>query len=277
LSLSINGETVDSSVIKAEERTIRPQLQAAMPDEDHAAIEARVRQWARENIIERVVLRQAALADPEPVPSDAIDGASEAPGQAGARIDLGDDGHRKEIEVRLRIERIFSRVTAHLAPARNKDVVDYYRKNRESLAAPRRVHAAHIVKNVDERTSEDAARTAVEEIERRLRAGESFEQLADAMSDCPGRGGDLGTFPPGQMVPEFDAVVFNMRPGEVSPIFRTSFGFHIAKVYEVHPEGIPELNEVRAQIEQLLFERKRQRSIEEYLDRLIAKAEVHDV
>ncbi len=240
MSLLVNGELVDAAVLREEERTIRPRLREAMSDSDAAAIEARVVEWARENVIERTVLRQAADAGQLPV------------------------------------DRLLARVTAHLAKPRNKDVVDYYRKHREEFVAPMRVHAGHIIKNVDERTDEATARAGIEEAERRLRDGAKFEELADEVSDCPGRGGDLGVFAPGQMVEDFDVVVFGLQPGQVSGIFRTAFGFHIAKVYESFPEGVRELAEIREELESLLFEQKKQRAIEQYLDRLIAKAVVQD-
>lgn len=254
MPLLVNNEPVEDSVLREEARMIRPKLQEALAGQDPQAVEKRVREWARENVIERVVLRQAALADPEPL--------APAPGQ---------DEHQQ------RVERLLGRVTAHLAPPRNKDVTEYYRKHRDELRQPERVHAAHIVKNVDERTDEAAAKAVMEEVERQLRDGVSFDELADRYSDCPGNGGDLGTFPRGQMVDEFDAVVFAMQPGEVSNIFRTTFGFHIVKLIARKPEGVPELHEIRAELEEFLFNDKKRRAVEQYLDRLIAKAEIREI
>ncbi len=96
-------------------------------------------------------------------------------------------------------------------------------------------------------------------------------------ADCPGRGGDLGFFPRGQMVEEFEEVVFVMQPGEVSPIFRSPFGFHIAKLYERVPAGTRDLQDVKAQISQTLHEQKRQRAIEQFLDKLMNSAKVEEI
>ncbi|MCX6627586.1 MAG: peptidylprolyl isomerase, partial [Candidatus Solibacter sp.] len=93
-------------------------------------------------------------------------------------------------------------------------------------------------------------------------------------SDCPGRGGDLGYFARGQMVEEFDAVVFSLEPGQCSEIFRTPFGYHIAKVLDRRAECIRPLAEVKADIEALLFEQKKQRRIEQCIDALRAKANI---
>ncbi len=267
----VNNEKVEDSLIRDEERAIRPHLYEAMQGETPAAIEERVREWARENVIERVVLRQAALADPEPIAPEAIDEELRREASTGQA-----PRDRQSIEILLRIQRLMDRAIANVAPPRNKDVVEHYRKNKRSFQSPERVHAAHIIKNVDERTNEATALAAIQEVHLQLAGGAKFEELADKQSDCPGRGGDLGMFPAGQMVPEFDSIVFGLEPGQVSEPFRTPFGYHIAKVYEKRPAGVAELNDIRAELEKFLFEQKKSRAAEQFTDRLIAKADVRE-
>ncbi len=66
----------------------------------------------------------------------------------------------------------------------------------------------------------------------KIKNGEDFGQLAKEHSKCPsGRnGGDLGEFGPGQMVPEFDTVVFNEEVGIPHGPVKTNFGFHIVEI-----------------------------------------------
>lgn len=155
-------------------------------------------------------------------------------------------------------------------------MVDYYRQHRENMAIPEAVRAAHILKNVDEKTSEEQALAAVQAVEERIKAGGKFEEIADELSDCPGNGGDLGWFPRGRMVPEFDAVVFALKPGEISPVFRTAFGFHIAKLYERADERMATFDEARPQIERLLLTEKHQKALERLCDYLRARAIVEE-
>lgn len=68
----------------------------------------------------------------------------------------------------------------------------------------------------------------------KIAGGEAFADLAKAHSQCPSgqRGGDLGSFTQGQMVPEFDRVVFNEAVGEVHGPIQTQFGYHLVEITE---------------------------------------------
>jgi hypothetical protein len=281
MALLVNGELIDDAALREERRALRRALAEKLPDESASIIEEKAREWARENLIERVLLRQAALLDPTPISEEAIVGVMHAVrGKLGSQPSLEsptDADLRRDVELRLRIDRFLSGLTASVARPRRKDIVEYYKKNRASFEGPEAVHAAHIVKNVDEQHSEESARIAVEQIQLALKNGDPFEKLADEFSDCPGRGGDLGYFSRGQMVAEFEAVAFALSPGEISDIFRTQFGFHIVKVYDRRAEGVLPLEAVSAGIEEHLFAQKKQKVIDRHSDSLRAKAEIREI
>jgi peptidyl-prolyl cis-trans isomerase C len=90
---------------------------------------------------------------------------------------------------------------------------------------PDQVHCAHILVK-----TEQEAKTVLE----RLNKGEKFANIAQQVSLCPSgkRGGDLGTFGRGKMVKEFETAAFALQKGQVSPIVRTKFGYHIIKRLE---------------------------------------------
>jgi parvulin-like peptidyl-prolyl isomerase len=91
-----------------------------------------------------------------------------------------------------------------------------------------------------------ANRSKAEDVLKRVRAGEDFAKLAKEFSTDPGskeKGGDLGWFGHGQMVPEFEQAAFALKPGQVSDLVQTKFGYHIIKVDERKTEtkdGKPE-------------------------------------
>ncbi len=82
------------------------------------------------------------------------------------------------------------------------------------------------------RTKEEAQKLAQEVAQKAKAPGADFAGLADKYTEDPsgkGRGGSLGSFPKGRMVPEFDKATFELAPGGVSDVVETSFGFHIIR------------------------------------------------
>jgi peptidyl-prolyl cis-trans isomerase C len=110
--------------------------------------------------------------------------------------------------------------------------------------------------------TEEEAKAKAEDIHKKLLAGAKFDELAKAESDDTGSGstgGDLGTFGRGQMVPEFEAVAFATKPGEISPVVRTQFGYHIIKV-ESH-DNTP-FEQVKPRLEKDLHQKKVQDALD---------------
>ena len=138
------------------------------------------------------------------------------------------------------------------------DMKKYYEENKAYFKKPESVHAAHIL--VDDK--EKATGLA-----KQAREGADFADLAKEHSSCPSsqNGGDLGTFGRGQMVPEFDQKVFDMKDGEISEPVKTQFGYHIIKRIEGKPEEEKSFDEVRGEIQMELTRQKQQ---ERYLDKV---------
>ena len=147
-------------------------------------------------------------------------------------------------------------MTVPLHKPTRKEVDFYYKTHRSSFLAPERVHVLHIVKNVYSDSDRPNARFFLEQAEHDLRGGMRFSEAADRYSDCVGNGGDLGWFTRDVMVDEFEEVVFNLQPGQVSPIFETRFGLHIALLLEKRPAGIRPLCEVYDEIADTLHQAK---------------------
>ena len=97
------------------------------------------------------------------------------------------------------------------------------------------IRAAHILLMYKGSASSTASRskaeaeTSIADLRKQIIDGADFTDLATRFSDCPSSedGGDLGHFPRGAMVPEFDKAAFALKPGEVSDVVETSFGFHL--------------------------------------------------
>ncbi|MBQ6741677.1 MAG: peptidylprolyl isomerase [Bacteroidales bacterium] len=92
-----------------------------------------------------------------------------------------------------------------------------------------------VIQPVISEAERDRVRSKLAELRERVIKGESFSMLATLYSQDPGsarKGGELGFFPRGRMVAEFESAAFALKPGEVSPIIETQFGFHIIQLIE---------------------------------------------
>lgn len=275
----VNGELVDETQVRGEASMMRPQFMQSAGNMDPVEAEMQLREWARENVIERILLRQTALADPEPVPAEVVEqgleaSRSDAGGLVGCGTRNSDEEIRQQVEIEYRLQRLLSRVHATVKAPAEKEIAAYYKKNREQFRTPELCWARHIVRNVDEHHDEESARATIEEALGELKAGVAFEEIADKHSDCAGNGGDLGWFPRGEMVEEFEEAVFQLPVGGMSEVFRSPFGFHIAKVYGRKPPGVRPLADVRDDIVNVLTQEKKQKALEDYLDALREKAEI---
>lgn len=136
----------------------------------------------------------------------------------------------------------------------DQEVERYFNDHPSEFKIEEKVHARHILTRVSSFASDREVEEAREKIDKaaaRLDAGEDFETVAKEMSEGPTapNGGDLGEFGKGAMVPEFEKVVFSLKPGEVSEPFRTDFGWHIAQAVSRTEEKEPTLEEVRDAVE----------------------------
>ena len=129
---------------------------------------------------------------------------------------------------------------------------DEYRVSRDRFVLPEEVRAAHVLIAVTESRTEAEARELAGIIRARALTGQAFDELAREYSDDPGsgqRGGDLGFFARGRMVPPFDDAVFALtEPGAVSEVVQTQFGFHVIRLTERREAGLREFDEVREEL-----------------------------
>jgi parvulin-like peptidyl-prolyl isomerase len=134
---------------------------------------------------------------------------------------------------------------------------------------------AYIAANSDYDTK--AERAEIEAILQRVRAGEDFAKLADEFTEDPGgkgKGGDLGWFGRGAMVKSFEDAAFGLKPGEVSGVLETEFGFHIVKLDERRAKGASE--EVHARHILIEYKSTRRRPVSPMFPREKAKAALED-
>lgn len=144
---------------------------------------------------------------------------------------------------------------------------EYYEANPNQFVKGESTRAKHILVK-----EEEQAQTIYNE----LKEGKSFEEAAKEYSQCPSKekGGDLGYFEKGRMVPEFEEAAFALEIGTVSEPVKTQFGYHIIKVEDKKPSSVIAFEEVEKQIEDYLLREKQNQKFREYTDVLRNKYEI---
>ncbi len=175
----------------------------------------------------------------------------------------------KRVITGMAMEKILSDVSVS-----EQDVQAFYDEHKAAFEVPETVKASHILIQV----SKDAGKKDWGEAKKKLVALRkdilakkiSFEDAAKANSSCPSkaRGGDLGFFAKGQMVPEFDEVAFKTKVGEISAPVKTQFGYHLVKVTDHKDSSIKPLDDVKDDIRQQLLQQKQRETLTSYIKKL---------
>jgi peptidyl-prolyl cis-trans isomerase C len=159
------------------------------------------------------------------------------------------------------------------------DLDTYYKANPDQFKAPEQVRASHILIPINASMTDAQkleAKTQAEGLLKRVKAGEDFAALAKQYSkdSTAQSGGDLNFFPKGQMVPAFDQVAFSLKPGEISNIVETPFGYHIIKVTERKDAHTVPLAEVSDRLSDFLKQRKQQELTSTFIQSLHGKYKI---
>jgi PPIC-type PPIASE domain len=147
MALVVNGEAIDDAIVREEANNLRPSYYEMVGEGDPVQLEMQLRDWSKENVIERVLLRQAA---PE--------------------------GN---------VEKLLEALVADVPAATPKEVSDYYKGHKEDFFTPEMVYAWHILEPVDETHDEDTALRKIEQIERDLKMGLLFDSLSTELGWIP--------------------------------------------------------------------------------------------
>ncbi|MCY3872221.1 MAG: peptidylprolyl isomerase [Gemmatimonadetes bacterium] len=138
------------------------------------------------------------------------------------------------------LERSMYEILAQQVSVSPRDIKEFQEKYRRGESNV--VSLSHIfVEPVASTEQQDKIRPQAEAVLERIRAGEDFSALAKEYSQDPGsasRGGDLGFFGRGTMVPAFEDVAFSLKAGEVSDLVQSQFGFHIIRVEEISGDQV---------------------------------------
>lgn len=164
---------------------------------------------------------------------------------------------KDELLVNFAIGKLISGISVSDAEARA-----FYDAHPDQFVGEESVHASHILVDSEEKAAE---------LRGKIESGElTFEAAAEKHSTCPSsvKGGDLGEFSQGQMVPEFDKACFALEPGVLSAPVQTKFGWHLIRVSEKHPAEAMKFDEIKDELKQQLMVEKQQKAYASRINQL---------
>ena len=187
--------------------------------------------------------------------------------QAGLDKDPEIDKQVNDLRKRLVVQRVMRQYQTP-PDVTDEQIRAYYEQN-PTLYSTTQVHAAHILVK-----DEDTAKQILDELKTNP---DRFADLAREKSTdtvSAKKGGDLGTFGPGRMLPDFEKVAFALKPGEISDIVKTQYGYHIIKIIDRKEGEQKPLEQVKEQIRATLRNRGLQERVQGHFDQLKKDADL---
>lgn len=189
------------------------------------------------------------------------------------------DQYKTELETDLYMDQIIKKEVESKIQIPEKEVLDYYEKNKNKFTSPEMVRASIILLKFNPskgNAGEQKILKKFESIVEQLKNGTDFAALAKKFSQdsLAPKGGDLGFFTRKQMLPAFSDRAFKMKKGEISNIFRTGHGFHVLKVTDRKPAGIRPFDKEKEGIKTFLIKKKSSITTKEFIETLKKKAKI---
>ena len=185
---------------------------------------------------------------------------------------------RSDMLEESRINKMMETEAAGAAAVTDAEIREFYEKNPDKFKQPEAVRASHILIRVQ--PGDEAARkkalAAIQNVHRQAKGGKDFGDLARRHSNdgSAERGGDLGFFTKDRMVPEFANAAFALKPGQISDIVQTSFGYHVIRVVERRPTINVPLEQVTGQVREFLTQQRQQEKAEAFVKVLRSKSKI---
>ena len=285
--IKVNGNEITKSSIQGEIDAITKQLESQMiPPEQMESAMVRVKHDAmlmsvQMAILDMEVTKLGLKPDPVKVEEELQNIKRNMPdGQFQTILDemgFTEDKVREDIGKQFTYQEYLEKAVV-VEPPPDELIEQVYEGSKAQMSEPAKAVTKNIVLTVnpsmDEETKQKKKEQA-ETIRKRIVNGEDFDAVAKEVSEVPARNEDGNEiFTKGQMPGEFDDVVFNLKPDELSKVFETPIGYHIVKLVEIIPEGPKSLEEVRDQIIEFLENETRKKSMQEHINTLVNNAEV---
>ena len=167
----------------------------------------------------------------------------------------------EELKKRLVVEAYLKKKVEEQAKVSDEELKKFYEQNKDKFKTGDQVKASHIIVKTEKEAKDLLAQ---------VKAGGNFEELAkkNSTDGAASKGGDLGWFSKGSMIPEFEKVAFAMKEGDISGVVKTKFGYHVIKLTGKRAAGARSFEEVKEQIKASMLPSKQQEVFQKLKDDL---------
>ena len=284
----VNGTVITQAELDSQMKIVIDRLSASGRLPDPSQLD-QIRSQVLENLIARELLYQESQKkgikiSEEEVNQQLIKVKAQFPNEAEFnnalnRMNLTEASIKEKLERDLALKKLIDDEITPKVTVSDSEIRAFYDNNPATFKQPERVKASHILIKVDPQANAEQkaeAQKKIDLVQAKLQKGEDFGALAKEYSEGPSgpKGGDLGYFTRGQMVKAFEEAAFAMKPGEVSGVVETRFGYHLIKVTDKTPEGTMPYNDVKEKLGEFLKQKKIQDEINVYVKKLEEKAKI---
>lgn len=277
IAANVNGEAIYASDLEREVAALARQYNIDLASENGRKQRAEINKIVLDQVIEQRLILQEARRLGAQATDQQLDEAMAGikrnfptPAEfekALAQRGLTETALRDRLRTNITVQNLAAKVSK--ATVTEEEVQKQFQANRAQYDKTEQVRVRHILVE-----SEAEARFALA----RLNRGEKFQDLARQLSKDPGskeEGGDLGFVSKGQLVPEFERAAFALqRPGDLSPVVKTKYGYHIIQFVERTAAKPASLEAVRDQIRRELLGKKQEADFQAWVKQLKAKAKI---
>ncbi|MCB1098398.1 MAG: peptidyl-prolyl cis-trans isomerase [Verrucomicrobiae bacterium] len=285
MPLTINGQIVDPALIEQEFSNIKSYYER-MSQVSCCERDSEFLGYAKDNITARVLLNQDAEKNGS-LPSNAeVEAAianlkEEHGGEEQFYYKAGitpeqEDLVRKDVAASLRVDNHLATLLGPEPSPTEEELRAFYTKNIDEFMTEEEVSACHLFKSLSQTNDRQALYDSLREIRKRAVAGENFEALAREHTDKEEKDVDLGYFKQGELSDEFEVIAFSLEVGDVTPVFSSHWGFHLAKITGRKPAEPHPFEDVRDDVRALYIADDRQKKTQMIVDQLKAAATIVD-
>lgn len=266
--LRVNGELVDQELVEETFHRVKTaeeqRVQVSCCERDPEFYEQ-----AEQEVADSILIAQEAEKRFETIPEEEITpklkemiDAYREHGASWEMLEAQRDMMRHEIAAGLRMDKLIGDLLGDDNGVSEEEVRAFYEENKKEYRTPAEARSLHLMKTLNEDTTADVVFEKLRAAREEALEGGDFEEIAKRETEKSTGELDLGWIPLDRPTNPFEATLFSMREGEISPVIVYEHAMHLVKVTEVKPEEVVPFEAVKEELESRALARKRREALQ---------------